>query len=100
MTFAICRSSLSNAILGTRFRHRQSLAMNLLVTNRMLEHEIGDAIIAAEGPPNDVKPADRRSTINIGGYMNFWHFLRPLRPLRPLRCFVVYFLFLIAFTRL
>jgi hypothetical protein len=29
------RSSLSDALLGTRFRYRQTLAVNLLVTNRM-----------------------------------------------------------------
>src|SRR5262245_29824830 len=35
MTFAICRSSLSNALLGARFRHSQTKAVNLPVAYRM-----------------------------------------------------------------
>jgi hypothetical protein len=35
MTFAICRSSLSNALLGTRFRYSQTKAVNLPVAYRM-----------------------------------------------------------------
>jgi hypothetical protein len=34
-SFDSSRSSLSNALLGTRFRYRQTLTVNLLVTNRM-----------------------------------------------------------------
>jgi hypothetical protein len=35
MTFAICRSSLSNALVGTRFRHSQNQAVNLPMAARM-----------------------------------------------------------------
>src|SRR3954447_7692951 len=52
--FHSCSSSLSNAPLGTRLTHVQTLAVNLLVTVRMHEHAVLDRIRAPMSSPLDV----------------------------------------------